>query len=166
MNNEYFEMNELDSVSSINTDLNALEQSKEHEKTQGNSGNSFSAPSYTNEGQKKKVETEEKKIRKTMVFFTLSGLLTIIVASALIFVILQKEDPDRFDEKYDLKETVFVTDSDSPEIGLISENVLGTGMMFEDSDILTAPEEGSPVAGRLPCRRKAFRRHECSDICG
>ena len=149
MNNEYFEMNELDSVSSINTDLNALEQSKEHEKTQGNSGNSFSAPSYTNEGQKKKVETEEKKIRKTMVFFTLSGLLTIIVASALIFVILQKEDPDRFDEKYDMKETVFVTDSDSPEIGLISENVLGTGMMFEDSDILTAPEEGSPVAGGL-----------------
>ena len=52
--------------------------------------------------------------------------------------------------QYDKKETVFVSESDSLNIQLISNDVIGTGILFEDSDIIAAPEEGAAVVQSLP----------------
>ena len=150
MKKEYFEMNELDSTHSIDTDKNADRQSKNPpEKTSVYSENVSVNDTNSDDLHKEQIDSEVNKIKKIALAISLIGVLLIAGAAALILGLFRNGQDEAFDGNYDLKETVFVTDSDRPGIDLISENVLGTGMLFEDCDILTRPEEGSTVEGRL-----------------
>ena len=150
MKKEYFEMNELDSTHSIDTDKNAYRQSKNPpEKTSVYSENVSVNDTNSDDLHKEQIDSEVNKIKIIALAISLIGVLLIAGAAALILGLFRNGQDEAFDGNYDLKETVFVTDSDRPGIDLISENVLGTGMLFEDCDILTRPEEGSTVEGRL-----------------
>ena len=150
MKKEYFEMNELDSTHSIDTDKNAYRQSKnQSEKTSVYSENVSVNDTNSDDLHKEQIDSEVNKIKIIALAISLIGVLLIAGAAALILGLFRNGQDEAFDGNYDLKETVFVTDSDRPGIDLISENVLGTGMLFEDCDILTRPEEGSAVEGRL-----------------
>ena len=150
MKKEYFEMNELDSTHSIDTDKNAYRQSKNPpEKTSVYSENVSVNDTNSYDLHKEQIDSEVNKIKIIALAISLIGVLLIAGAAALILGLFRNGQDEAFDGNYDLKETVFVTDSDRPGIDLISENVLGTGMLFEDCDILTRPEEGSTVEGRL-----------------
>ena len=150
MKKEYFEMNELDSTHSIDTDKNADRQSKNPpEKTSVYSENVSVNDTNSDDLHKEQIDSEVNKIKIIALAISLIGVLLIAGAAALILGLFRNGQDEAFDGNYDLKETVFVTDSDRPGIDLISENVLGTGMLFEDCDILTRPEEGSTVEGRL-----------------
>ena len=150
MKKEYFEMNELDSTHSIDTDKNAYRQSKNPpEKTSVYSENVSVNDTNSDDLHKEQIDSEVNKIKIIALAISLIGVLLIAGAAALILGLFRNGQDEAFDGNYDLKETVFVTDSDRPGIDLISENVLGTGMLFENCDILTRPEEGSTVEGRL-----------------
>ena len=143
-------MNELDSTHSIDTDKNAYRQSKNPpEKTSVYSENVSVNDTNSDDLHKEQIDSEVNKIKIIALAISLIGVLLIAGAAALILGLFRNGQDEAFDGNYDLKETVFVTDSDRPGIDLISENVLGTGMLFEDCDILTRPEEGSTVEGRL-----------------
>lgn len=167
MDNEYFEMNELDATHFINAEQDSYREPDSRQSSESDdSGNrtnrqpvadrAVSQPvadravkTAAAEGKTNGKQADAKKIGKMLVALVLLGALTIAVAGAVIIGFALNKKDDGYDEKYDLKETVFVTDSDSPGIELISENVLGTGMLFEDCDILSSPEENAAVEGRL-----------------
>ena len=167
MDNEYFEMNELDATHSINAEQDSYREPDSRQSSESDdSGNrtnrqpiaerAVSQPvadkavkTAAAEGKTNGKQADAKKIGKMPVALVLLGALTIAVAGAVIIGFALNKKDDGYDEKYDLKETVFVTDSDSPGIELISENVLGTGMLCEDCDILSSPEEHAAVEGRL-----------------
>ena len=150
MKKEFFEMNELDSTHSIEMDKNVYRQSKnQSEKTSVYSENVSVNDTNSDDLHKEQIDSEVNKIKKIALAISLIGVLLIAGAAALILGLFRNGQDEEFDGNYDLEETVFVTDSDRPGIDLISENVLGTGMLFEDCDILTRPEEGSAVEGRL-----------------
>ena len=52
--------------------------------------------------------------------------------------------------QYDKEDTAFVSESDSLGIQFISNDVIGTGMLFEDAEILEAPDAGAKVIHTLP----------------
>ena len=158
MDNEYFEMNELDATHSINAEQDSYREPDSRQRSESDdSGNRTNRQPVADravktaaaEGKTNGEQADAKKIGKMPVALVLLGALTIAVAGAVIIGFALNKKDDGYDEKYDLKETVFVTDSDSPGIELISENVLGTGMLFEDCDILSSPEENAAVEGRL-----------------
>ena len=144
-------MNDLDSTHSVNTTQNVINpsESQENQDTLKDAANLHHDDTAENNTISKEADIKIKKVRKNTIVLSLVGALTIAVAGVLIYVFFHNVPDEEFDENFDLKETVFVTDSDSPRIDQISENVLGTGMLFEDCDVLTRPEEGSEVEGRL-----------------
>ncbi len=177
MNNEYFEMNQLDASHTLNTDPeaypmppSAVGQSTSQEFSNRNipvpSGTPVqtippvqpvanpTVPVQTPAAQnysvpaKSKSDKELKKVKKKAVILSLLAAAAIVTAGAVMFGVFGSRE-ETFDGNYDLKETAFVTETDSPGIDQISEDVLGTGMLFDDCDILSKPEEGSDAEGRL-----------------
>ena len=170
MNNDFFEMNELDSCHSIdiqpeksrNTESSAkndlshshamqipskevhVEESLSEENNEIASAKS--EPSCIPEGKSAKKNINS---RKSLIMVSLISAFALVSAVGIVIGIVSHSDNDGYDPNFDMKETVFVTETDSPAIDMISENVLGTGMLFEDSDILSEPDENSAVTGRL-----------------
>ena len=73
----------------------------------------------------------------------------IMVSAAAVTAVMVYNHNQTF-VQYDKKETVFVSESDSLNIHLISNDVIGTGMLFEDADILEAPDANAKVIHTLP----------------
>lgn len=88
-----------------------------------------------------------KKITVNLVIIAVTAVLTAATVVCIFFIRGNKKE--EYDGNYDIKETVFVTETDSPGIDQISDDVIGTGMLYEDCDILSRPNEGADVAGRL-----------------
>lgn len=78
----------------------------------------------------------------------IAAALIMISAAAVTAIIVYNHNINFV--QYDKKETVFVSESDSLDIQLISNDVIGTGMLFEDADILEAPDASAKVIQSLP----------------
>ena len=124
MNNDYFEMNDLDSTHSVNTTQNVINpsESQENQDTLKDAANLHHDDTAENNTISKEADIKIKKVRKNTIVLSLVGALTIAVAGVLIYVFFHNVPDEEFDENFDLKETVFVTDSDSPRIDQISGN--------------------------------------------
>ena len=145
-NEDFFEMNKLDSVNSINLDVQKNKGSSHSQNVDKQTDKS----NNTDSGKASAVKSDnaQKKCKKNAILLCLLAASAVICAGALIVGLFGRTH-DEVDPHYDLKETPFVTDSDSPGIDQISENVLGTGMLFSDCDIFRLPDESSSVEGRL-----------------
>lgn len=73
----------------------------------------------------------------------------IMVSAAAVTAVMVYNHNQTF-VQYDKKETVFVSETDSLNIQLISNDVIGTGMLFEDADILETPDANAKVIHTLP----------------
>ena len=74
----------------------------------------------------------------------------VVMISAAAVTAIMEYNKNKASVEYDKKETVFVSETDSLNIQLISNDVIGTGILFEDSDILEAPEADAKVVQSLP----------------
>ena len=93
--------------------------------------------------------TKPDTVKKVFVWLTVMGLLAVLVSGCVILALNLIQDAPAADAMYDVRETVFVTETDSPGIDQITGDVIGTGVLFEDCDILAEPDENAAVAGRL-----------------
>ncbi len=158
-NNDFFEMNGFNPNESLNLDPNAYRQSKPlsdgMRQPNDDSAPRNAAPSETplkntdDDFENNSFGREAKKTGVKLAALTVIALVSVIGACAAVLMLFSKEEKKEFDGNYDLKETVFVTETDSPDINQITEDVIGTGMLYEDCDILVSPDEGAEVEGRL-----------------
>jgi Bacterial surface proteins containing Ig-like domains len=135
---EFFEMNELKPEETLNLDPEEPDASSPGGDQSAGSTAASPAPNPVLRGSG----------RKTAVWLTALALAAVLVAGSVVVLLTVRKDKDA-SSMYDVAKTVFVTETDSPGIDQITEDVIGTGVLFEDCDILTGPDEGSPVAGRL-----------------
>ena len=137
--NAFFEMNTLNSDETL--DLNEAN----YRQNSGASDLQSASEKPEKAGSFGQTERSMKKKNALLVILT---LVAVLAAGGVVISLFIRDDSE-IDTMYDVKETVFVTESDSPGIDQISGNVIGTGVLFEDSDIYEAADEFSLVVGRL-----------------
>jgi len=140
--NDYFEMNALNPDETLNLNQDDYRQNQ--------SGSEATSSRIEGEVRKKTEDYErmERRAGKKNALVVMFAMLAVLIAGGAVIAILLKGNNET-DTLYDVKETPFVTESDSPGIDQIDENVIGTGMLYADCDIYESPDESSRVVGRL-----------------
>ncbi|MBQ9901009.1 MAG: hypothetical protein IJM51_01290 [Clostridia bacterium] len=133
---EYFEMNRLDSTNSLNTDRNEYRQ-RPAVKTDG-----------SRTAKADNANAELKRVESNTVAIALIASVAVIAAAAVIIGI-SVSDRKRLGQNFNAGVSSVTSVNDKEENNLSSEKVIGTGVLIEDCDILSEPDENSVTVGRL-----------------
>ena len=145
MNNDYFEMNQLDASHSLNTDPEAYRIPTDAD---GQSGEMASVGEAAPEKAAAQSGQASDRMRISTVLFSLLAL-GLIVAVAAVTAVVFSSGQEESAGHYDAKETPLVTETDRPGADRMSGDAIGAGTLYDDCDIFTSPDRNSAVAGRL-----------------